>query len=174
MNIDDEEIFDMLTECLELLRQVQELEPHIGVHCIDLVDLAKAVNAEARSTVGHFEGYTMTAVDQTDGMLYSGDRVAVVKNEGARKTTDWPLALPQIVARISDARHVDTETGEAERIEDAVCRILPEIVPMTGSVSPKSAGMKALGLDPKAFTQVGEWRRKLVIEDVTTQDGGAA
>lgn len=161
-----EELWDIVAR----LEAIQEIEPTIGAECIELVDLAKAISVEARSTVGHFEGYAMTAVDKTDGMLYSGDRVAVVKNEGAGKTTDWPLALPRIVARISDARHVDTETGEAERIEDAICRILPEIVPMTASVSPKSAGMKAIGLDPKLFTEVGEWRRKLVIEDVTTQD----
>ena len=163
-------LIEELSDILAHLRAVQEVEPDIGAECIELVDLAKAINAEARSTVGHFEGYAMTAVDQTDGMLFHGDRVAVVKNQGAGKTTDWPLALPRIVARISDARHVDTETGEAERIEDAICRILPEVVPMTASVSPKRKGMEAIGLGPNQFTEVGEWRRKLIIEDVITQD----
>lgn len=165
-----QELWDIVAR----LEAIQEIEPTIGAECIELVDIAKAVNAEARSTVGHFEGYAMTAVDQTDGMLYSGDRVAVVKNQGAAKKTDWPLALPRIVARISDARQVNTETGEAERIEDAICRVLPEVVPMTASVSPKRKGMEAIGLGPNQFTEVGEWRRKLIIEDVITQDEDGA
>lgn len=95
----------------------------------------------ARHQVGlHETGQTLT--DDDTGDVYD----LVIKIErgdppSPKLKTDWPLLGSRLAALAAD------RAMEGERPENALARIMPTVVPMTASVTPKIGGMKALGLD---------------------------
>ncbi len=67
--------------------------------------------------------------------------------------TNWDKLLPAALDAIAHKRQRSPETGEIEELRKAIERILPTIVPMTSSVSPKQTGAKHLGIALNGFVE---------------------
>ena len=125
------------------------------------IDMAKAITetialGQLVSDIVALLKAELLSVCEHGDLIETGTHQLSVKRRPSKVSTDWPRMMPVLLARISDARHVDLETGEAERYEDTVARILPTVVPMTGSVKPKTTGCKSLGVNADDYQDI-EW-----------------
>ena len=99
-----------------------------------------------------------------------------IKTRPASTSTDWARALPAALEAIDNLRMFDADSGVVEDYVDAAARLLPELVPMTGSVKPKKSGAKRLDLDLESYVTVTAWGGLSVgkITPIAAQDGAAA
>ena len=165
-------ITDRTHEALDSLGEITHIEGEPTaeklVYALGLVDdLAKLT----RDLKGLIETDLINTAEHDE--VVSGNLRAVIKPRPAKKRTDWPLLLPAAVRAIDDMRIVNEETGEVESTIDAVLRVLPDLVPLTASVSPKTTGLKLLGIDRDAYTNT-EWAGPSVKLErlVDAVDGG--
>lgn len=158
---------------IDEITHVEEYDEHAAVGTIVMIDdLVKQLGT--LKSILTSEVLTNRTADTID----IGTHTATIKARPKKKSTDWPMLLPAALLRINERRALDEETGEMEPFDAAVARLLPDLVPMTGSVNPKSTGMSKLGFDPKKnmYVKVDEWSPpSLRIEPIETQlDGETA
>ena len=146
------EAIDALAECTHI--DPQDDQPERLVHTLALLGELKTVVAELTSLV---TTDLLNAAESDNCVITAGHLQATIKPRPAKKRTDWPLLLPAAIeAAISDHRIVNEATGEVEPVESTLARVLPDLIPMTASVSPKTTGLALLGIDRDRFVDT-EW-----------------
>lgn len=139
---------------------------------IHLLDRVAGAQAALGSIRGRVEREVMRRMTDTQHEAHG----VTVERKGRREKVQWDNArLAWVVAQQARAeRIVDTETGEAEPMEDAVTRGLIDAYGLdTASKAPRSTWLKGHGIDPDDYREF-EWGPPRLVLHRPERKGKAA